>query len=116
MKRILIYRHPDCEKCARFARVHHAFDWFNRIADTTAVPATGPLRKGQIVVEDLRTHRFYFGADTVAQIARQILLYWPVLGLLRVPAIRTLVDRDVRGCADDCGTVAPRPHLRTLGQ
>ena len=105
MKRILVYRHPHCERCARFARLHHAVDWFNRIADTTATPPTGPLRMGEIVVENLATHEFLRGAEAVALVYRQAIAYWPLLLLLMIPALRRRVDRDVRGGVDvdgDC--------------
>ncbi|PTY03858.1 hypothetical protein DB347_21795 [Opitutaceae bacterium EW11] len=80
--------------------MHHAVDWFNRIADTTATPPTGPLRMGEIVVEDLRTHRTLQGAEALALVYRQAIAYWPLIPLLWVPAIRARLDREVRGCAD----------------
>ena len=46
MKRIVIYRHPECKKCGRMARLHHLFDWFNRVAVVTTTPPTGPLQIG----------------------------------------------------------------------
>jgi hypothetical protein len=97
MKRVLIYRHPNCERCARFARVHHAVDWMNRIADTTATPPTGPLRMGEIVVEDLTTHRILAGAEALSLVYRQAILYWPLLVLLWIPPTRAWLDREVRG-------------------
>jgi hypothetical protein len=53
MKAILVYRNPDCAKCTRLARIHHRFDWLKRLEDTTEVPSTGPLRPGEIAVQDL---------------------------------------------------------------
>lgn len=53
MKTIRLYRNPDCAKCARFARIHHRFDWLNQFEDTTEVPSTGALSLGEIAVEDL---------------------------------------------------------------
>lgn len=106
MKRILIYRHPECARCARIARLHHAVDWLNRIADTTATPPTGPVRRGEIVVEDLRDGRRLRGAEAVALIYRQAIVYWPLLVLLSFPATRRWLDRQVRG--DTCH-VEPEP-------
>jgi hypothetical protein len=97
MKRVLIYRHPNCERCARFARVHHAVDWMNRIAETTDTPPTGPLRRGEIVVEDLATHRILAGAEALGLVYRQAILYWPLLVLLWIPPTRAWLDREVRG-------------------
>ena len=107
MKRILIYRHPHCERCARIARLHHAVDWLDRIADTTATPPTGPLRMGEIVVEELATRRIYRGAEAVGVVYRQVILYWPLLLLLWIPPARAWLDRQVRGCADGSCQVAP---------
>lgn len=101
MKRILIYRNPHCLKCARIARLHHAVDWFNRIADTTTTPPTGPLRMGEIVVADLRTDRILRGADGVRLVYRQAPIYWLLLPLLWIPPLRAWIDREVRGGNDD---------------
>jgi len=98
MKRIIIYRHPECGKCARMARLHHRFDWFNRVADVTATPPTGPLQMGEIIVEDLATGRFLPGVEGVKLICRRIPLYWLALPLLWIPAVRALADRETRGC------------------
>jgi hypothetical protein len=106
MKRILIYRHPNCEKCARFARLHHAVDWFDRIAETTATPPTGPLRMGEIVVEDLVTRHLFRGADALSLVYRQAIAYWPLLLLLWIPPLRAWLDREVRGGGGGC-QIAP---------
>ena len=74
--------------------MHHKVDWLDRVDDTTATPRSGPLRVGQIVVEDLRTGRLHGGAEAVEAIFRQIPLYWPMLPLLKIPALR-------RRAADD---------------
>jgi len=103
MKTVRIYRHRDCPRCARIARVHHRFDWLDRIEDTVASPKTGELRLGQIVVEDLRTGRVMGGAEAVEAIFREVPLYRPLLPLLRIPFIRRRVaaDADASG-ADSC--------------
>jgi hypothetical protein len=107
MKRILIYRHPNCERCARIARLHHAVDWFDRIADSTATPPTGALRMGEIVVEDLGSHRIFRGAEALALVYRQAIAYWPLLLLLWIPPLRAWLDREVRGGADGSCQLAP---------
>jgi len=100
MKRIVIYRHPECEKCARMARLHHLFDWFDRVAVVTTTPPTGPLQMGEIIVEDLPTGRFLAGAEGLNLICRQIPLYWLILPLLWIPAVRARADRETRGCTN----------------
>ena len=100
MKRIVIYRHPECKKCGRLARLHHLFDWFNRVAVVTTTPPTGPLQMGEIIVEDLPTGRFLAGAEGLNLICRQIPLYWLILPLLWIPAVRARADRETRGCTN----------------
>ena len=55
MRAIRLYRHPDCQRCAGYARMHHRFDWLGRFEDSTAAPPTGELRVGEIAVQDLQT-------------------------------------------------------------
>lgn len=89
MKRIRIYRNPHCERCARFAKLNTALDWFDRFEPSTATPPNGQrLRKGQIYVEDLRSHRQLHGDEAAALLCRQIPAYWPLLLLRWIPAVR----------------------------
>ena len=107
MKRLLIYRHPECRRCAQIARVHHALDWLNRIADTTETPPTGPLRRGEIVVRDLATHRMLAGAEALSLVYRQVIAYWPLLLLLAIPPLRAWAEREISGePAGDCQKTA----------
>jgi hypothetical protein len=99
MKGIVIYRHPECKKCGRMARLHHLFDWFNRVALYHNAPS-GQLQMGEIIVEDLETRRFLTGAEGLRLICRQIPLYWLFLPLLRIPAVRARADRETRGCTN----------------
>lgn len=111
MKTIIIYRHPDCAKCARFARVHRTLDWLRRVDISTAPPRTGPLRMGEIVVEETASGRILRGAEAMAAILQAIPAYWPLRPLLRVPAIRARVDQDLRGCTgDSCEIGGVREH------
>ena len=108
MKRIRIYRHPECQRCANIAAMHHRFDWLNRIEDSTLTPETGPLRMGQIVVENLQTHEFLNGAEAFDMICRQIPAYLPFRLLLLLPAFRRYVERDMAGSADGSCEVKPK--------
>lgn len=100
MQRITIYRHPNCAKCRKIARMHQRCDWFKRIKVSTDTPPTGPLRQGEIVVEDHQNGNIIGGVDAVSRIAREIPLYAPFRLLLGIPAIARAVDKDVRGCGD----------------
>jgi len=90
--------------------VHHAVDWFNRIADTTTTPPTGPLRMGEVVVADLRTGRILRGAEGVKLVYQQAPAYWLLLPLLWIPRMRALIDREVRGCSDDSCQIDSHPN------
>jgi len=119
MKRIVIYRHPESGKCAQMARLHRLFDWFNRVAVVTKTPPTGPLQRGEILVEDLATGRFLAGAEGLKMICRQIPLYWWVLLLLWIPAVRVRADRETRGCANgscQLRSFGRNPRLATRSQ
>ena len=87
MKRIVIYRHPECKKCARMARLHHLFDWFNRVAVVTTTPRTGPLQMGEIIVEDLATGRFLAGGSHQGTLPIEFVYYG--VGFDRHPSSRS---------------------------
>lgn len=108
MSRILIYRHPDCARCARIARVHHLFDLRGHVEDTTATPPTGPLRRGEIVVADRATGTIHAGAAAFDRICRAVPFYAPLRLLLRVPRFRARIERELSGCDDgSCGVAPP---------
>lgn len=97
MKTIRVYRNPDCRKCARYARVGQMLDWRDRLQTSTDAPKTGPLRPGEIIVEELASGTFYRGAAALDLIARQIPLYAPVRLLLQLPSFRRYIDRELSG-------------------
>lgn len=99
---ITIYRHPDCERCARYAAAHKRFDWLNRVQTSTETPPNGPLVKGAICVVDEKTGQCYLGVDAVRRIARDIPLYSLLLPLLYIPALARYADQDARGCSNSC--------------
>ncbi len=100
MPAIRLYRHPDCAKCARYARLHHRLDWFGRFQDTTGISPVGPLRLGEIVVQDLRSGTTLRGAAGFDLLCRQIPAYGLLLPFLRISALRRRIDREWRGCSD----------------
>ncbi|HYE58428.1 MAG TPA: hypothetical protein VD948_07965 [Rhodothermales bacterium] len=109
MPQIRIYRHPECARCARIARLHQALDWLGRIETSTATPPSGPLRKGEVVVEDLATGQIRRGAEAFALITRQVPLYAPLRLLLHMPAFRRYVELDMSGCRNGACDVEPVP-------
>lgn len=98
--RICIYRHPDCARCARIARMHARFDWLGRVETTTATPPTGPLRMGEIVVEDRASGVVARGADAFRLITQAIPIYAPARLLLGIPGVRARIEREMGGCDD----------------
>jgi hypothetical protein len=108
MRNIRIYRNAECAKCARYAAAHRFFDWLGRVEVSTATPRTGALVPGEVVVEKLVNGEILRGAEAFAEICRQIPAYAPLRLLLRVPAIRAFVDRDMSGCGGEACAIAPR--------
>ena len=100
MTAIRLYRHPDCARCASYARIHRRLDWFGRVEHTTVTPPTGPLQPGEIAVQELRTARTLRGIECVRLLCRQIPLYWAVLPFTHIPAVRARIEREVGACAD----------------
>jgi hypothetical protein len=115
MKRITIYRNPDCARCAKIARTHKFFDWLGRVDCSTTMPKSGPLALGEIVVEDNRTGEITRGVNAVRKIFRQISAYWPLLPFLRIPSVAGKVEKDVRGCSDGSCASPPPWELREAG-
>jgi hypothetical protein len=103
MKRIRVYRNRNCARCAKFAKVARFFDWLGRLDHSTEAPKSGsPLRLGEVVVEELSSGRLYRGAEGIDMIWRHIPAYAPFRLLLRVPAFRRYVEKNVNGCDDVC--------------
>jgi hypothetical protein len=108
MKRIRIYRNPDCARCARYARLHERLDWFGRVENSTAVPPTGPLAMGEVVVQEVASGRVLQGLEAARRITREIPAYAPFRLLLRIPALAEAADKEMRGCGGSCELPARR--------
>jgi hypothetical protein len=102
-----IYRHPECARCARYARTHLRLDWRHLLEESTATPPSGALRMGEVVVQELATGAMFHGAEAMERIARAVPLYAPLRLLLKVPAVRRRVDAELGGCDGD-GCSLPR--------
>ncbi|HEY4126765.1 MAG TPA: hypothetical protein VGN70_01830 [Gammaproteobacteria bacterium] len=110
MRRIRIYRHPQSAKCANYARIHRFFDWFGQVHVSTATPATGPLGRGAMVVEEVDSGRIMGGADALECICQVIPAYLPLLPLLKIPALRAWAGRGMSGGTGSTrGLPRPRP-------
>lgn len=110
MKKIRVYRNANCAKCARFAKAGLFFDWLDRLEESTEVPSTGPVRLGEVVVEDLSTGRLFKGAEGIDLIFRNIPAYMPFRLLLRVPPLRRYVEKEVSGCEGDACEIPSTPR------
>jgi hypothetical protein len=105
MASIRLYRNPQCPRCARLARLHRRLDWLHRFEDSTEASPRGPLRMGQIVVQDLRSGATLGGAQGFALLCRQIPAYWPMLPFLRIPVVGRWIERETGGCNGEvCGS------------
>lgn len=100
MKVIRLYRHPACQRCAGYARTHHRLDWLDRFEDSTQTPATGPLRVGEIAVQDLPTGVTLKGIACFRLLCRHIPAYWLMLPFTYLPPVRQKIEDDIGGCAD----------------
>jgi hypothetical protein len=109
MKTIRVYRNAQCATCARFARVARFFDWLDRVDLSTETPKTGPLRLGEVVVEELSSGRILRGAEGMDLIWRNIPVYAPFRLLLRVPSFRRFLEKNVGGCKDNTCQVSSKP-------
>src|SRR5437870_4620358 len=85
MKRIRVYRNPNCARCAKFAKVARFFDWLGRLDHFTEAPKTGPLRIGEVVVEDLSKGQIFRGADAPMPLSVQISGNYFIHGFSSVP-------------------------------
>ena len=104
MKTIRLYCNPNCLRCARSARALRHLDWRKRLEISTAIPQPGPLRLGEIAIEDVTTGQIAKGHRAFAQLCRHIPLYAPAALLLLFPFSRAWLDRALSGCTgDECG-------------
>ena len=100
-----IYRHPDCPRCARYARMHLRLDWLHLLEVSTATPPSGPLRMGEVVVEEIASGEMSHGAQAFERIARAVPLYAPLRLLLRFALTRERIDKEMRGCGGGSGAL-----------
>lgn len=110
MKAIRVYRHAQCTKCARFAKVAHFFDWLDRVDLSTETPKTGQLRVGEVVVEELSDGCILKGAEGIERIWQNIPAFAPFRLLLRVPSFRRYVEKGVSGCEGDACEISSKPQ------
>jgi hypothetical protein len=108
MKKIRVYRNAHCATCARFAKVAQFFDWLHRVDLSIETPKTGPLRVGEVVVEELASGRILRGAEGMDLIWGNIPVYAPFRLLLRVPSFRRFLEKNVSGCKDNTCEVSSK--------
>ena len=107
MKIIRLYRHPEYQRCAGYARMHHRFDWLNRFEDSTEEPPTGTLSLGEIAVQDLVSGATLKGISCFRLLCRHIPTYWLFLPLTYLPPIRRLIENDIGSCSTGACNVPP---------
>ena len=109
MAKIRLYRHPECARCADYARMHRWLDWLGRFDDSTAPPPTGQLRIGEIAVQDLRTGITLKGIECFCLLCKQIPAYWLLLPFTYLPPVRQRIENDIDGCSDGACNLPTRP-------
>mgnify|MGYP000947948468 CR=1 FL=1 len=106
MKVIRLYHNKDCQRCVRLSRILNLLDWRDRVESTSAVPHTGPLRLGEIAIEDLSSGQIFKGHRAFDQLCRNIPLYSPARILLRWQWSRDWLDRSLSGCASGACSIS----------
>jgi len=102
MKTIRLYYNKDCQTCARSsARIERWLDWRDRVEFSTAMPKTGPLRLGEIAIEDLAMSHISKGAQAFRQLCRHVPIYAPASVLLLFPFTRAWLNRSLTGCGGE---------------
>jgi len=89
--------------------MHRFLDWLDHVDASTETPRTGPLRLGEVVVEELGTGRIHRGIEGMELIWRHIPAYAPLRLLAKLPAFRRYIDHEVRGCDGDACGIASKP-------
>jgi hypothetical protein len=97
MRVIRIYRNPDCPRCARYAKIHLALDWFHRIETSVEPTAVGLPRMREVLVENLATHELSQGFEAARLICQAIPAYAPLRLLLRLRSVEVWASREMRG-------------------
>jgi hypothetical protein len=97
MTEIKIYRNPACPKCAGYARIHCAMDWFHEVEISVEPTAVGLPRMGEVLVEKIATHEIYQGFDACRLICQAIPAYAPLRLLFGLRSIRENISRGMRG-------------------
>ncbi|QJE96908.1 hypothetical protein [Luteolibacter luteus] len=100
MKTLRFYIHPECERCRRLSHFHRRFDWQHRIEHTTRTPATGELKPGQVVAQDIESGEYFQGHRAIQALCRTIPLYRIFLPLFWLKPVRDKLDLQLSGCVN----------------
>lgn len=84
------------------------FDWLDRVEPSTETPKTGPLRLGELVVEEIPSGRIVRGAEGIELIWRNVPAFAPFRLLFRVPSFRRKVEKEVSGCEGNACEISPK--------
>jgi hypothetical protein len=101
MPKYRLYYCADCSVCKKRAGMAAKLNWLRRVEFSTSNPASGPLKPGQVVLENLRTGRLYHGDDVMPKMSLQIPLLFPIGLLMSLPGVGRLMGRDNRSECED---------------
>lgn len=82
--------------------MHRRLDWLGRFEDSTDQPPTGPLRLGEIAVQDLSSGATLKGIEAFRLLCRHMPAYSALLPLTYLAPVRKRIERGIGGCADAC--------------
>ncbi len=95
-----LFYNKDCNDCARQAATTSRFDWLNRINVSTAIPPTGELEKGEIILISDDGKAYTRGYAT-RRICLNVPAYFIFGLLLYLPPVLKAASKGKAGCNGD---------------
>jgi hypothetical protein len=105
MARYILHYNNRCKDCARLAQWNRRLDWLGRFERTTEPSPIGIPQIGDIHVVDKQKNTVFSGAYATQVVCGNIIAYWPLAMLMRIPSVFRRVASRKPGCnGDSCAT------------
>ena len=105
MTRYILHYNNRCQDCVRLAQWNRRLDWLGRFQRTTEPSPMGIPEVGDIHVVDTRDNRVFSGAYATQVVFANIIAYWPLALLMKIPPVFRRVASRKPGCnGDSCAT------------